>query len=201
MKHHILICLLFACLLPLQLWAQENTIEVEGTVKDASGATMPGVSVYIKNSPGIGVATDIDGNFKIKVQKSDCSGKGGKNCQSYQIANQKRSAEHAHGNEDFQPNGLYSFDDEQVDKTEHSADSAADCPADHGHDPAECRNISPNQNEKKRQYGQRDFVPCYAWRQAYFFCRRLQVRACQIVAADGKLFAARQNKIFFGNFL
>ena len=61
MKHHILICLLFACLLPLQLWAQENTIEVEGTVKDASGATMPGVSVYIKNSPGIGVATDIDG--------------------------------------------------------------------------------------------------------------------------------------------
>ena len=62
MKHHILICLLFACLLPLQLWAQENTIEVEGTVKDASGATMPGVSVYIKNSPGIGVATDIDGS-------------------------------------------------------------------------------------------------------------------------------------------
>ena len=71
MKHHILICLLFACLLPLQLWAQENTIEVEGTVKDASGATMPGVSVYIKNSPGIGVATDIDGNFKIKVQKNN----------------------------------------------------------------------------------------------------------------------------------
>ena len=65
MKHHILICLLFACLLPLQLWAQENTIEVEGTVKDASGATMPGVSVYIKNSPGIGVATDIDGTTSL----------------------------------------------------------------------------------------------------------------------------------------
>ena len=71
MKHYILICLLFACLFPLQLWAQETTIEVEGTVKDEAGVTMPGVSVYVKNSPGIGVATDIDGNFKIKVQKNN----------------------------------------------------------------------------------------------------------------------------------
>lgn len=57
-------------LIPFNAWAQEEFI-VKGIVTDKSKQTMPGVSVYIKNSPGIGVATDTDGAYKIKVKVSD----------------------------------------------------------------------------------------------------------------------------------
>lgn len=57
-------------LIPFNVWAQEEFI-VKGIVTDKSKQTMPGVSVYIKNSPGIGVATDTDGAYKIKVKVSD----------------------------------------------------------------------------------------------------------------------------------
>lgn len=40
---------------------------VKGVVKDTKGTTLPGVSVLIKGTQ-TGVATDIDGNFEIKVE-------------------------------------------------------------------------------------------------------------------------------------
>lgn len=57
-------------LLPFNVWAQEEFV-VKGVVTDKNKQTMPGVSVYIKNSPGIGVATDTEGAYKIKVKVSD----------------------------------------------------------------------------------------------------------------------------------
>jgi TonB-linked SusC/RagA family outer membrane protein len=54
----------------LSTFAQQNTIQVSGTVTDETGETMPGVSVYVKNEAGFGVATDVDGNFTIKVKKN-----------------------------------------------------------------------------------------------------------------------------------
>ncbi|MGL2988053.1 SusC/RagA family TonB-linked outer membrane protein [Flavobacterium sp. RSSA_27] len=47
-----------------QLYAQGTV--VEGTVKDASGLTLPGVNILEKGTTN-GVSTDFDGNFKIKV--------------------------------------------------------------------------------------------------------------------------------------
>lgn len=61
---------LLLLLIPFNVWAQEE-FTVKGIVTDINKQTMPGVSVYIKNSPGIGVATDLDGAYKIKVKVSD----------------------------------------------------------------------------------------------------------------------------------
>lgn len=69
-EHNYVIFVLLFFLLPLQLFAQK-TFEVTGTVIDKTKATMPGVSVYIKDSPGVGVRTDMDGKFKIKAQEND----------------------------------------------------------------------------------------------------------------------------------
>ena len=69
--------LLTACL-PLQYTkATSNSIPsavtqgmesvIKGTVTDDKGEPLIGVSVVVKNVSGVGVATDIDGNFSIKV--------------------------------------------------------------------------------------------------------------------------------------
>ena len=69
--------LLTACL-PLQyigatnnsmpsVMAQGKESVIKGTVKDAKGEPLIGVSVVVKNVTGVGVVTDMDGNFNIKV--------------------------------------------------------------------------------------------------------------------------------------
>ena len=54
------------CLLPMTALAQ--SISVSGTVKDASGETIPGANIVQKGTTN-GVLTDFDGNFTIKVDK------------------------------------------------------------------------------------------------------------------------------------
>lgn len=49
----------------LSTFAQEK-YEVSGIVYDKKGETLIGVSVVIKNEPGVGVATDVDGKFSIR---------------------------------------------------------------------------------------------------------------------------------------
>lgn len=51
--------------------AQQNTVEIKGQVKDDTGEPLTGVTVVAKNQPGLGVPTDLDGNFKIKVGSYD----------------------------------------------------------------------------------------------------------------------------------
>lgn len=69
--------LLTACL-PLQyigatnnsmpsVMAQGKESVIKGTVKDAKGEPLIGVSVVVKNVTGVGVVTDMDGSFNIKV--------------------------------------------------------------------------------------------------------------------------------------
>ena len=43
--------------------------KVSGVVKDDTGETMPGVSVTVKGSNGVGAVTDIDGVFSIEVKR------------------------------------------------------------------------------------------------------------------------------------
>ena len=46
-------------------------IVVEGWVKAEGGAFLPGVNILIKNYPGIGIVTDENGYFQIKVRRAD----------------------------------------------------------------------------------------------------------------------------------
>lgn len=57
--------------LPLTLFAQQD-FTIKGVVTDATTKqTVPGVNIYVKNSPGTGVATNMDGEYQIKVKVSD----------------------------------------------------------------------------------------------------------------------------------
>ncbi|MDR1153333.1 MAG: TonB-dependent receptor [Bacteroidales bacterium] len=53
------------------LWAQQKTLAIEGTVYDETGATMPGVTIYLKNKIGIGTTSDSNGKFSIKAVRGD----------------------------------------------------------------------------------------------------------------------------------
>lgn len=60
---------LFVLLLhPLCIYAQGP---VEGIVVDGNGDPLPGVAVTVKNSPGLGVVTEADGTFDIRVKQND----------------------------------------------------------------------------------------------------------------------------------
>ncbi len=65
----ILFCFLFAGL-PLTVCAQQEFV-LKGSVMDVKKQTIPGVNIYVKNSPGMGVATNNDGSYQIKVKVSD----------------------------------------------------------------------------------------------------------------------------------
>jgi TonB-linked SusC/RagA family outer membrane protein len=70
----ILIVLIVNCQLPIDnLFAQvqAQSFNVGGTVYDEDGFTLPGASVFLKNSVGIGGMTDMDGKFTIKVSRGD----------------------------------------------------------------------------------------------------------------------------------
>lgn len=77
---HILLLTLFAvCGLSVSpVLAQEQGEEnrskgltVSGIVVDDKGEPLPGVSVVVKNQPGRGATTNLDGKFSIKVNRND----------------------------------------------------------------------------------------------------------------------------------
>ena len=61
------IVLMIVCMTPL--WAFSQNITVTGTVLDEAGDPLIGATVQQKGS-GNGIATDIDGNFKLNVPKN-----------------------------------------------------------------------------------------------------------------------------------
>lgn len=74
MKKHIFsLLLLFCCAFHLDAQnssteVQTNRIEVEGLVTDEHKEPLIGVNVIIKDIPGLGTITDINGKFKIKME-------------------------------------------------------------------------------------------------------------------------------------
>ena len=56
-------------LLGTTIAALAQNIEVTGTVTDGTGEPLIGVSVTVKGNAGLGTITDIDGNYKIKVEE------------------------------------------------------------------------------------------------------------------------------------
>lgn len=71
MKHYISIVL--ACMLlclPAEAWSQskkQKQYTVSGVVVDDQGEPFPGATIYVKNAPGTGTSTDLEGKFTIKV--------------------------------------------------------------------------------------------------------------------------------------
>lgn len=57
-------------MLGMNALAQKNAkTEVSGTVVDTKGESLVGVTIFVKNEPGVGTATDVDGHFQIRVNQ------------------------------------------------------------------------------------------------------------------------------------
>jgi TonB-linked SusC/RagA family outer membrane protein len=54
----------------LQISAPNQDIVVKGLVKDSTGVGLPGVTVTVKGMKGIGISTDGDGKFSLKVPEN-----------------------------------------------------------------------------------------------------------------------------------
>ncbi len=52
---------------------QAQGVTVQGTVTDGTGEPLIGVSVVVKGATGLGVVTDIDGNYKINVKDKNAT--------------------------------------------------------------------------------------------------------------------------------
>lgn len=66
---HFSIVSLMLCLLAAPLYAQQR-VTVTGTIKDAAGEPIPGVSVLVKGT-NLGASTDEQGKFTLQASESD----------------------------------------------------------------------------------------------------------------------------------
>jgi len=57
-------------MIPSAFAQQDNSIQVSGTVTDENDEPMIGVNIYVKNEPGFGVNTDLDGKYSITVRRN-----------------------------------------------------------------------------------------------------------------------------------
>ncbi|MDR3268521.1 MAG: TonB-dependent receptor [Tannerella sp.] len=71
MKKSIFILLLFGCFALSAQQQDAKTFTMEGIVLDETGETMISATVYLKDKPGIGTVTDMDGRFSIKAVRGD----------------------------------------------------------------------------------------------------------------------------------
>lgn len=71
-KHVYLRMLVIAVLALAGMSASAQTV-VSGTVTDTTGEPLMGVSVIEKGKPSNGVATDLDGNYSLKLTKSEAT--------------------------------------------------------------------------------------------------------------------------------
>ena len=69
LKTGLTLCLMAFAALVSQ--AQIKTVTITGNVSDNSGEPLIGVNVVVKNQPGFGVITDLDGNYSITAGVND----------------------------------------------------------------------------------------------------------------------------------
>lgn len=70
MKKNLLLIVLSIVLMPVMSYSQnkpKQQLTVAGIVVDQSGEPLIGTTLYVKNAPGVGTTTDLDGKFKFKV--------------------------------------------------------------------------------------------------------------------------------------
>lgn len=69
-KYILFIFLILGMSCELSAQSQNNVVTIKGTVKDNIGPVV-GATIVAKNQPGLGIVSDIDGNFTIKVGTHD----------------------------------------------------------------------------------------------------------------------------------
>jgi len=52
----------------MNVFAQNKTVEVSGTIIGSDGLSLIGATVVVKDKPGLGVVSDIKGKYKIKLE-------------------------------------------------------------------------------------------------------------------------------------
>lgn len=62
--------LMFFCSVAIG-YAQNNNLTLKGVVEDESGESLIGVTIFLKDRPGTGWITDIDGKFSIEANVGD----------------------------------------------------------------------------------------------------------------------------------
>ncbi|MGI6521672.1 MAG: SusC/RagA family TonB-linked outer membrane protein [Fermentimonas sp.] len=55
----------------MMMYAQDNLLTLSGVVEDEQGEPLIGVTIFLKDRPGTGWITDIDGGFSIKAANGD----------------------------------------------------------------------------------------------------------------------------------
>lgn len=68
MKKYIL-CIICLLVCAMSASAQKKTVQVSGTILDSGGEPLIGVSVTVKDKPGLGAVSDIDGKYTLKVEE------------------------------------------------------------------------------------------------------------------------------------
>ncbi|HMM16871.1 MAG TPA: SusC/RagA family TonB-linked outer membrane protein, partial [Petrimonas sp.] len=72
MKKIVSIISVLMSLCVIMVFGQERNLEVSGTVYDAAlNDPLPGVSIFIKNAPGVGTTTDANGKFTIRAAHNE----------------------------------------------------------------------------------------------------------------------------------
>ena len=67
MKKYLLTMILFLVGIASSISAQEQTMKVSGQVTDSNNEPLVGANVFVKNVAGMGVITDLNGHYEIKV--------------------------------------------------------------------------------------------------------------------------------------
>lgn len=67
MKNFILLTILFVLGCAVDMQAQEQTITVSGLVMGPNEEPLIGVNISVKDTPGLGVITDLNGKYAIKI--------------------------------------------------------------------------------------------------------------------------------------
>lgn len=67
---NFIVVMLFLCSMTISGQTNRN-LTIKGVVFDNFNDPLPGVSIFLKNVPGVGTTTDIDGNFSIKAAKNE----------------------------------------------------------------------------------------------------------------------------------
>ncbi|MEA4917012.1 TonB-dependent receptor [Proteiniphilum sp.] len=67
MKKYIL-TILCLVIYAMGVSAQKKSVQVSGTIVDEQGLPLIGATVIVKDRPGLGVASDIDGKYKLTVE-------------------------------------------------------------------------------------------------------------------------------------
>lgn len=72
MRKIYILCVFIFCLGTYGISAQnvERDLQVSGIIVDETGEPLPGTNIFIKNEPGVGVVSDLDGKFSIRTAKN-----------------------------------------------------------------------------------------------------------------------------------